>query len=297
MITGGKNFRAAFAIGVLGLSLHTPVIRAENVLDGVAAMIAASNGIVVPAIAAAAEKSIAQTNAATSIYLNTLAAQTQAMAVAANTSTAMFNTLATMRIASMNNQLSLEQTYLQTAFQAWDRNLNYQLRREQMAADNYFKTRELDLKATLARAEHIEQMARIESAKRESGVSTGLQPIRTISSLNVSSVAQRNPVASSNLLSLGGLARANRQQSLAPKGLLPRAKALGKAFKDLAGLAGGSSRTDKSRWDTARFLASNPKTLSTSLPLHQSNRAIRASEATHSEENGRVLRPSAASAP
>lgn len=291
MITGDKKFRAAFVVGALALSLYSPVTLGETALDGVAAIIATSNGIAVPAIQAAAEKSIAATNSAASIYMNTLAAQTQAYGIGASTMTSMYNTLATLRIASMNNQNSLEQTYLATAFQAWDRNLNYQLRREQMYADNYFKNKEFELKMMMARAEQDNQMAQLEADRQAKGLSNGLQPVRTISSLSVSNVNHSNGLSVVPEFKPGAT---DPRAWSAPRALTFKAKALGKAFSELSGLAGGSTRIKKQKSDIARLLASKPA--SESFDLHRSFRPIRAGEGTHSETSLRALKRAEASA-
>jgi hypothetical protein len=278
MITGDKKFRAALVVGALTLSLYSSVTLGETVLDGAAGIIGASIGIVVPAIQAAAEKSIAATNSAASIYMNTLAAQTQAYGIGASTMTSMYNTLATLRIASMNNQNSLEQTYLATAFQAWDRNLNYQLRREQMYADNYFKNKEFELKMMMARAEQYNQLAQFEADRQAKGLSNGLQPIRTISSLSLSNVNNSNDL--SVVPDFRPLSTDPRAWS-APKALAFKAKALGRAFSELSGLAGGSTREKKQKSDIDWLLVSKPA--SESLDLHRSFRPIRAEEGTHRE--------------
>lgn len=290
MITGDKNFRAAFVVGALTFSLYSPVTLGETPLVGVAAIIGASNGLVVPAIRAAADKSIAATNSATSIYMNTLAAQTQAYAIGASTMTSIFNTLTTLRIASMNNQRSLEQTYLTTAFQAWDRNLNYQLRREQMYADNYFKNKEFELKMLMARVEQDNQRVQREADLQAKGLSNGLQPIRTISGLSLSNVNNSN--ALSVVPDFRPLSTDPRVWS-APKALAFKAKALGRAFSEVSGLAGGSTQWNKQRSDIVRLLSSKPAR--ESFDLHRSFRSIRAGEGTHSETGFRAIKRAEAS--
>lgn len=288
MSTGFKKFGAAFVVGALYLSSYTPVAHGENFLGGLAAITAVSSPIVATAIQAGAQKSIAQINSGASIYMSTLAAQTSAAAIGASVYTAALNGLTTLRIASMNNQLSLEQSYISMAAQSRFRELDYQLKREQMLSDNYFKMKELELRETLQRAELAQNQARFQAELVSKGLASGLQPVRTLAGLAV------NPIESTS--ARPNLSWMDPRQWAAPKNLQFNTGILGRAFSQTSGLASGSSRIQKRRGDIARFLA---QTLNKpSLPLHQSGRGIRVGESTHSTGDVRVfIRPEASENP
>jgi hypothetical protein len=284
MFTGVKQFRAVFVVGALLLSLYTPKSHAEvgNASFGVAAITAAANGIAIPAIQAGAQISIAQTNAATSTYLNSLSAATQAYSIGASTMSSMFNTLSAMRIASMNNQKDLTQTYMLTSFQAWDRNQNYQLQSQQMAFDNYYRSRKLELESMLAQA----QLELAQTQFNASLVSQGLAPgFRPVSSLAVQNVNQPQTLASyastSPMMSIN-------PNSWAATGLLKsRAGALASAFRGVASLASGSTPHQKVKGDIRQFLEAK----SVAGTFHQPKGfAADSMASTHTEGGLRALR-------
>lgn len=284
MFTGVKQFRAVFLVGALFFSLYTPKSHAEvgNAVFGVAAITAAANGIADPAIMAGAQVSIAQTNAATSTYLNSLSAATQAYSIGASTMSSMFNTVSAMRIASMNNQKDLAQTYMLTSFQAWDRNQNYQLQSQQMAFDNYYRSRKLQLESTLAQAQLELAQTQFNASLVSQGLSPGLKPV---SSLAVQNVNQPQTLASyastTPMMSID-------PNSWAASGLLKtRAGALANAFRGVASLAAsGSTAHRKVKGDIGQFLESK----SIAGAFHQPKEFGSDSMATHSEGGLRALR-------
>jgi len=284
MFTGVKQFRAVFVVGALLLSLYTPKSHAENgqILFGLAAGTAAASAIAVPAIMAGAQVSIAQTNAATSTYLNSLSAATQAYNIGASTMSSMFNTLTAMRIASMNTQKDLAQTYMLTSFQAWDRNQNYQIQREQMAFDNYFRARKMQVESMLAQAQLELAQTQFNASLVSQGLSTGFKPVG--SSLAVQNVNQ--PQSLTSYAAVGPMMSVD-PNSWAASGLLqPRAAALAQAFRGVASLASGSAPNKKVKGDIRQFLEAK----SVAGTFHQPKEFGAGSMATHTEGGLRALR-------
>ncbi|NBY20768.1 hypothetical protein EBQ74_11130 [bacterium] len=184
MYTGVKKLRAAFIIGALSFSLYSPVIHAENgnIAFGAAAIIGAVSANVVPAIMAGANVDIAKTNAGVATYLADLNAATQVAGINASAEQAKLNTLTTLRIASIKSQAELAQTYMMTAYKAWDRNLGFQMQQQQMAWDNYIANRRLDFEAWQARLNNELQLAEFNRSLVEKGLAGGFTSVSSLAS-------------------------------------------------------------------------------------------------------------------
>ena len=257
MHTGVKNFRAILFVGAL--SLFTPVIHAENgqTLFGVAAIVAASSALVVPRIMAQANVNITQTNAATSIALNNLAAQTNMYGIASSAETARFNTLATLRIASMNTQKELWQTAMTTSFKMWDNNQNYALSRERLLSDNYFRQQEFNLRQTLLNAQLELDRTKFQMTLTEQGLSPGFKLVNSALQIqNANDLSSRGVVPYSSLRQpLTSLSSGNNSPRFFGAS---RGSAMARAFRGVAGVANGSSAQRKfKQGDIARFMASS----------------------------------------
>lgn len=289
MFTGVKNLRAAFFIGALSLSLYTPVSHGEagNVLFGAAAITGAVGTMVAPAIMAGANVDVARINAGVSTYMAGLSAATQAYAIGASTTQAVFNTLATLRIASMNTQKELAQTYLTTAYQAWDRDQYYRLERERLASDNYFRNRRFNLEILVAQAQQELAQVQFNASLMAQGLSNGFKAAG--SSLGVQNVNNTQPV----LASAGTMAsNLNPNQWDAQGTLKPQASALAKAFRGVASLAGGSSVNRKVKSDIGLFMQgkTNSRAMTNSqFALHQS-RDLSSQDASTHDGSFRALR-------
>lgn len=257
MHTGVKKFRAILFVGAL--SLFTPVIHAENgqTLFGVAALIGASSALVVPGIMAQANVNITQTNAATSIALNNLAAQTNMLGIASSAETARFNTLATLRIASMNTQKELWQTAMTTSFRMWDNNQNYALSRERLLSDNYFRQQEFNLKQTLLNAQLELDRTKFQMTLTEQGLSPGFKLVNSALQIqNANDLSSQGVVPYSSLRQpLTSLSSGNNNPRFFGAS---RGSAMAQAFRGVAGVANGSSAQRKfKQGDIARFMASS----------------------------------------
>ena len=257
MHTGVKNFRAILFVGAL--SLFTPVIHAENgqTLFGVAAIVAASSALVVPGIMAQANVNITQTNAATSIALNNLAAQTNMYGIASSAETARFNTLATLRIASMNTQKELWQTAMTTSFKMWDNNQNYALSRERLLSDNYFRQQEFNLRQTLLNAQLELDRTKFQMTLTEQGLSPGFKLVNSALQIqNANDLSSQGVVPYSSLRQpLTSLSSGNNNPRFFGAS---RGSAMARAFRGVAGVANGSSAQRKfKQGDIARFMASS----------------------------------------
>ncbi len=283
MYTGVKNLRAAFIIGALSLSLYTPKTHAEGeALFGLAAITGAASTMVVPSIMASRDVAIANINAGVSTYIAGLSASTQAYAIGASTRQSMFNTLTTMRIASLNTQKELAQTYLTTAFQAWDRNQFYQLERERLAQDNYFRNRRLNLELLAARAQQELNQVQFNTNLMAQGLSNGFK--------RVSSLSTQNVIAGSPALSLvPSTAAVTPGNWIAPLSLRPRASTLATAFRGLASLAGGSSSERRIKSDIGRFMDVKSNPYSEYALRHQTKELSSVNGSTH-EGSFRALR-------
>ncbi len=257
MHTGVKKFRAILFVGAL--SLFTPVIHAENgqTLFGVAALIGASSALVVPGIMAQANVNITQTNAATSIALNNLAAQTNMLGIASSAETARFNTLATLRIASMNTQKELWQTAMTTSFRMWDNNQNYALSRERLLSDNYFRQQEFNLRQTLLNAQLELDRTKFQMTLTEQGLSPGFKLVNSALQIqNANDLSSQGVVPYSSLRQpLTSLSSGNNNPRFFGAS---RGSAMAQAFRGVAGVANGSSAQRKfKQGDIARFMASS----------------------------------------
>lgn len=257
MHTGVKNFRAILFVGAL--SLFTPVIHAENgqALFGVAAIIGASSALVVPGIMAQANVNITQTNAATSIALNNLAAETNMFGIAASAETARFNTLATLRIASMNTQKELWQTAVTTSFKMWDNNQNYALSRERLLSENYFRQQEFNLKQTLLNAQLALDQTKFQMTLTDQGLSPGFKLVNSALQIqNANDLSSQGVVPYSSLRQpLTSLNSGNNSPRFFGAS---RGSAMARAFRGVAGVANGSSAQRKfKQGDIARFMASS----------------------------------------
>lgn len=282
MSTGAKKLRAAFIIGALSLSLHSPVIRAEagNVLFGAAAVTGAVSAMVVPAIMAGANVDIAQINAGVATYLGSLNAATQVAAINASANQAMFNTLTTLRIASIKSQAELAQTYMATAYKAWDRNLGFQMQQQQMAWDNYMANRRLDFEAWQARVSSELQMAEFNRSLVEKGLSGGFKPVTTLASRNV-------PISPPSLASVPNPEAINSNNGTLLRGFQTKVRGYSRAFRGVTSLAAGSSPNQKLKSDIAQFMEFNAKPgsvragVKSNLPLHQPTDYSLAEGGTH----------------
>lgn len=297
MNTGVLKLRAISFVGVLIFSFYTPVVFSEdagNVLFGAAAMIGATGTMVGPAIRAAADVNIAQTNAAVSTYTNSLAAMTEAYKTNATTNISMANTLATLQIASMNAQKDLMTTALTTAYQASVNNQNYQLQLMRQQSDSYFRNQDYQLKLMLAQAQMALAQAQSNMALVNQNLSNNMVPVRTLSSQPGQPLfgAGWSQGGQSSLSSLGQVASLNprlaaNENSWRAGGMFQKtASRLAQAFRSAVSMnAIGSNRNNRIKGgDIANFMAAIPANSlareQSVLPLHQQvQRGIRVGDA------------------
>jgi hypothetical protein len=270
MFSGGKKLGAAFVVGALvSLTFCSPTLWAENgqALFGVAAITAAASPMVAAGIAASTDVSKANINAATSTYINSLSAATQAYGIGASAEVSEFNTLAALRIQSMNTQKELTQTFMTTAFQAWDRAQNYRLQEEKLASDNYFRAENLRLEKQLADAQALLAQTTFNANLVKQGLASGLAPVKSSLSIqNVNSLASSSATPLQSMTPAYGAASFGLPNVSAPLALQPRATALAQSFRTTSGLAGGSSSDFKMRGDISQFIDANSRAQG---PLHQ----------------------------
>lgn len=291
MYTGVKKLRAAFIIGALSFSLYSPVIHAENgnIAFGAAAVTGAVSAMVVPAIMAGANVDIARINAGVATYLADLNAATQVAGINASAEQAKLNTLTTLRIASIKSQAELTQTYMMTAFKAWDRNLGFQMQQQQMAWDNYMANRRLDFEAWQARLNNELQIAEFNRSLVEKGLAGGFTSVSSLASRTV-------PITPASIASAPSSTTSGFDNGALLRGFQSKAKGYSKAFRGITSLAAGSTPTRKNKSELAEFMEFNAykgqaraASKANHFPLHRSNDLSSIQGGTH-EGSYRALR-------